>query len=605
MATLDSRGQPGAELLTWLSALRALSSAATSAADLQHVLDLVADTARTLLGFDFCGVLTPDPAGVSLMITGWSGLSADYVNRVNTDRPVRLDGGSPSKQAFESGRPVAIRDISAEPEFTPWGGVAREQGYRAIVCVPLIAGDEVLGTLNGYHTPVHTFTAYEIERLALLANHAAIALTSARRLDQLRQLNESLREQRDALTRSEQIHERLLAVTLRSGGLSGIAAVLTELIGRPVLIDDPRSVVLATAGDDTELPDAAWRAGAVIDSSSSAPVRVSAGAEDDAPFCVSIAKLGDDATVARIWFPARDSELDAVSVRAVEHASIVISLELLRVRTAAEVEHRLRGELLADLLGGGAAISEQVLQRAQRLGHDLTRPHVMIVGALSAAGEPAEPRTYQRSLSLVGDLVRPYTPRPLSAMHRGNIVTMWPISDDRPGRSIGSGVTAANLVQRAMGSVARTVDATVTVSADPDESAPPYAEAYRTAKGALDIALRAGRTNTVVQLADLGVIGLLLQLEDSSQLAAFARRTLGPLLDYDESHQTDLVHTLRTYFACRNDRNRAAATLHIHPNTVTQRLRRVEQLCGVELVEPSTILQFSAALTVHDVATIG
>ena len=376
-------------------------------------------------------MLTPDPSGVSLMITGWSGLSAEYVNRVNTDRPVRLDGGSPSKQAFESGRPVAIRDISAEPEFTPWGGVAREQGYRAIVCVPLIAGDEVLGTLNGYHTPVHTFTAYEIERLALLANHAAIALTSARRLDQLRQLNESLREQRDALTRSEQIHERLLAVTLRSGGLSGIAAVLTELIGRPVLIDDPQSVVLATAGDDTELPDAAWRAGAVVDSSSSAPVRVSAGAEDDAPFCVSIAKLGDDATVARIWFPARDSELDAVGVRAVEHASIVISLELLRVRTAAEVEHRLRGELLADLLGGGAAISEQVLQRAQRLGHDLTRPHVMIVGALSAAGEPAEPRTYQRSLSLVGDLVRPYAPRPLSAMHRGNIVTMWPISDDR------------------------------------------------------------------------------------------------------------------------------------------------------------------------------
>ena len=59
----------------------------------------------------------------------------------------------------------------------------------------------------------------------------------------------------------------------------------------------------------------------------------------------------------------------------------MISLELFRMRTAAEVEHRLRGELLADVLGGGAAISEQVLQRAQRLGHDLTRPHVTIVGA--------------------------------------------------------------------------------------------------------------------------------------------------------------------------------------------------------------------------------
>jgi sugar diacid utilization regulator len=583
-----------------LGALRALSSAATSSADLQHVLDLVAETARTLLGFDFCGVLTPDPAGESLVIAGWSGLSADYVNRVNTDRPIRLDSGAPSSQAFHRGSPVAIGDIAAEPEFTPWGGVAREQGYRAIVCVPLIAGDEVLGTLNGYYTPVHAFTGYEIERLALLANHAAIALTSARRLDQLRQLNESLREQRDALTRSEQIHERLLAVTLRSGGLSGIVAVLAELIGRPVLIDDSRNVVLATAGDEAELPDAAWRASAIIETpSSSAPVRVSTGPDDVTQFYVSIAKLGEDTAAARIWFPARESDLDAMSVRAVEHASIVISLELLRMRTAAEVEHRLRGELLADLLGGGSAISEHVLQRAQRLGHDLTNPHVLIVGALSVAGEPADARTYQRSLSLVGDLVRPYTPRPLAAMHRGNIVTLWPIT------AIESGASAATLVQRTMGTLARTVDATVTVSVEPAESAASYAEAYRTAKGALDIALRAGRTNTVVQLADLGVIGLLLQLEDAQKLAAFARRTLGPLFDYDESHHTDLVDTLRTYFACGHDRNRAARTLHIHPNTVTQRLRRIEQLCSVDLADASVALQFSAALTVHDVATIG
>ncbi|MET0699490.1 MAG: GAF domain-containing protein [Mycobacterium sp.] len=604
MTSVDLGRQPGAELLTWLSALRTLSSAATAAADLRHVLDLVAETARTLLGFDFCGVLTPDADGESLVITGWSGLSADYVNRVNTDRPVRLGSGSPSSQAYQSGEPVALRDITTEPEFTPWGGVAREQGYRAIICVPLVAGEEILGTLNGYYTPVHTFTGYEVERLALLANHAAIALTSARRLDQLRQLNESLREQRDALTRSEQIHERLLGVTLRSGGLDGIAAVLAELIGRPVLIDDSRTDVLAKAGDDAELPDTAWRAGAVIaPPPSSAPVQVGS-THDHTRFCVSIARLGDDATAARIWFPAGDVELDAVSIRAVEHASIVISLELLRIRTAIEVEHRLRGELLADVLGGGSVISEQVLQRAQLLGHDLTRPHATIVGALSIDGEPAEARIYQRSLSLVGELVKPYSPRPLSAMHRGNIVTMWPTGAVDTGRAIESDHAAATLVQRAMGGVARNVDATVTVSAQPAGSVSSYAEAYRTAKGALDIAVRAGRTNTVVHLADLGVIGLLLQLEDSTQLVTFARRTLGPLLDYDESHHTDLVDTLRTYFGCRHDRNRAATRLHIHPNTVTQRLRRIEQLCGVELAEPSVTLQFSAALTVHDVATV-
>jgi len=590
--TVDAGRRPAAELVTWLSALRELSSASTSAGDLRQVLDLVADTARSLLGYDFCGVLTPDATGEALVIMGWSGLSDEYVSRVNTDRPVRLGSGSPSSQAFETGQPVAIRDIDAEAEFTPWGGVAREQGYRAIICVPLVAGDQILGTLNGYYGPVHTFTGSEVERLTLLANHAAIALTSASRLDQLRQLNESLREQRDALTRSEQIHERLLSVTLRSGGLSGIAAVVAELIGRSVLIDDARNAVLAIAGDAAELPDDDWRAAAVVDESvASAPVLLDG--LDGSGYFVSVARLGDDA-VARIWFPRGESALDPVGVRAVEHASIVISLELLRIRTAAEVEHRLRGELLAELFSSGPRISEQLAQRAQRLGHDPTRPHVVVVGALGSVDEPADSRLYQRSLTLVAELANSRRPRPLTAMHRGNVVTLWPV-DGQPGDD------AAELIRRAMGSVSRAADATVAVSAPGEHG---YGEAYRMAKGALDIAMRAGRTNTVVRLEELGVLGLLLQLEDSTQLVAFAGRTLGPLLDYDAVHRTDLVHTLRTHFACKLDRSRTAGALHIHPNTVTQRLRRIEQLCGVDLADPAVALQFSAALTVLDVASV-
>ncbi|MCC9186904.1 GAF domain-containing protein [Mycolicibacterium mageritense] len=143
------------------------------------------------------------------------------------------------------------------------GGVAREQDYRAIVCVPLIAGTEVLGTLNGYYRPEHEFSAEEIERLTLLANHAAIAVTSARLLDELRSLTASLREQRDALTRSEQIHQRLLAVTLRSGGIDGIATALAELVGGPVLIDDAHHQVLT--GDSDALPGPDVRAAVDVD----------------------------------------------------------------------------------------------------------------------------------------------------------------------------------------------------------------------------------------------------------------------------------------------------------------------------------------------------
>jgi len=121
-------------LRRWLQAVDSLTDAVNSTRSLRTILDLVADKARELLGFDFCAVLLPDPQRLNLVITGWSGLSAEYVARVNADRPVRLTADdavqAPSSKAFKTTRPVSVADIATEPEFTPWGGVAREQGYH-------------------------------------------------------------------------------------------------------------------------------------------------------------------------------------------------------------------------------------------------------------------------------------------------------------------------------------------------------------------------------------------------------------------------------------------------------------------------------------------
>ena len=114
--------------------------------------------------------------------------------------------------------------------------------------------------------------------------------------------------------------------------------------------------------------------------------------------------------------------------------------------------------------------------------------------------------------------------------------------------------------------------------------------------------MQTGREGTLVELADLGIAGLLLQLDDTAQLVEFADRTLGPVLDYDHRHRTELLDTLRVYLDCRLDRGATAARVHIHPNTVGQRIRRIERLCGIELSDPSTAARFSTALTVRDVA---
>jgi sugar diacid utilization regulator len=472
--------------------------------------------------------------------------------------------------------------------------VAQEQGYRAIIAVPLIAGTEVLGTLNGYYASVHTFTRYEIERLTLLANHAAIAVTSARRLDELRTLTNSLREQRDALARSEQIHERLLAVTLRSGGVGGIAAALSDLIGRPVLIDDARQTELARSGDGIDYPSAAVRTATADTEHSPATATVGEAIDSQGAatgWLVAPVRLGSE-VAARIWFPGNPDSLDPLQIRAVEHASIVISVELLRVQTAAEVERRVRGELLTDVLTDSGQ-SGQIRERARRLGHDLTVAHVAVVATLAGPSESATRRAWQRALAVVTELASGRQPRPLVAMHGGTLVALWPgDSDESPGV----------IVQRELSRIAPNISATVAVSPVHGSD---YGDAYRIAKSALEISVRSGRTDSVVSLEDLGIVGLLLQLDDPAKLTAFANRTLTPIVDYDAKHRTDLVATLRTHFACKQDRIATADKLMIHPNTVAQRLRRIESLCAVDLADPAISVQFSSALIVYDIAEQG
>jgi len=589
------------ELRRWLAAVDTLTEAVNSSRTLREVLDLVARSAKSLLGFDFCAVLLPDAQRQNLVITGWSGLSPDYVARVNADRPVRLTmidaEQAPSSKAFMTGRAVTIRDIAVEPEFTPWGGVARDQGYRAMVSVPLVAGGEVVGTLNGYHAGVHDFGDHQIERLTLLANHAAIALTSARLVEQLQSLNESLRRQTDLLTKSEQIHQQLLTVALRGGGVQGIATTLSALVSRPVLIEDLRHAVLAQDGAPDLLPDAELRSATAVDHDSLAAR--AAGPVGTGSFLVWTVWLEGD-PVARVWLPGNESALSAIDGRAVEHAAMVLSLEIMRLRTAVEVEHRLRGELLADILGGAAVESRSVVERAERLGHDLATPHAAIVGRATTTEPQRLSHIDHRAMAAVAELSAPHRPRPLVAMYRGLLVALWPLDDaGRPGG--GGGRQAADEVRRAMTAVPGVAGATVAVSGTGHRD---YPQGYRTARGALEIATRSGRTDTTITLEDLGIAGLLLQLDDAEQLMAFADRTLADIRRHDQQRGTQLLDTLRCYLDSRQSRTATGQALHVHPNTVTQRLQRIQTLSGVDLTNPDTIVRIRAALTLLDVATV-
>lgn len=73
---------------------------------------------------------------------------------------------------------------------------------------------------------------------------------------------------------------------------------------------------------------------------------------------------------------------------------------------------------------------------------------------------------------------------------------------------------------------------------------------------------------------------LLLEAADKWQEKNILLPEIRLLEEFDKHNGADYLETLRVYLYERNDLNRAAARLHLHRNTLTYRLRKIEELIG-------------------------
>ena len=548
------------DLVTWLSRLRELSELAVRGVAIHDALALIAATARELMPLDFCGVLTPNDTKSALLITGWDGLSHDYVERINQTNPVGLGSTAPSSRAYSGGRPVVVSDIAAERGFEPWGGIAQEQGYRSMISVPLRGDRGILGTLNGYHSAKHRYTADEIERMTLLANHAAVAISSAGMVDDLRRTNETLVIQRDLLTRSHAIREQLLRASLGTHGVESVVDALEQIVRLPV-------AYVQRFDEDEKLPDAQ-------------PYAVRR------PVVVEGERVGE-----LIIDTSAGIELDTLQDVAAGHAAAVLALELLRQRAALDTEYRIAGELLQDILTTG--ITEQSMHRASAMGFDLAALHVATAIFIEASNDDddrAANRLKRGALTRIGRLrldTETGHVRPLVAEHRGTLLALWPS---------GTSSDPADEVYESLVSSYPTASITVASSGTTRRS---LADAVRIATGTLAVADSARAGGRVVRAPELGFAGVLLHVGDPSVIADFVRHQLGNIIDYDAQRGSDLIGTLNTLIDHGYDRAATARSMHVHANTVQQRLRRIEALSGRNLSEPRTLVDLTSALAMR------
>lgn len=553
-----------------LSALYETARDLTAIRDLDAILAAIVRRARQLLHADMTYLsLNDEQEGASYMKVTDGALTAEF-------RELRLPLGTGLLGLVaQAGAPYFTEDYQADERFVHRdyidSAVAGEQ-IRAILGVPLTVEGKVIGALLAVHRTVRPFPAGEVALLTSFAAHAAVALENARLFEQARaavaaadEANAQLRARSEATERAAQAHDLLTDVLLAGGGVVEVADVLAEVLGGRLAVYDDEGRLIAgegsTAGGVEErdhLEEAIERARA-----SGRCTRT-----DDGSW-VAVAAAGEEHLGTLVLHTTEP--MDLPERRTLERGALVTALVLLFRRTEAEAESRVRGELLSDLVSGRDLDPERLRERARQQGADLDG------GLAVAVAEPLEEGPEQQVARVAGNLAREL--QGLGGTVDGLAVVLAP---EEPLR-------LAETLRGLLGG------ATVGV-APCAGGAEGVTGAWHEARQTLTALLRLGRAGEASDPGGLGLARLLLGGNGPGELEEFITRTLGPVLVYDAERGTELAETVEVWLTAGGSLRATAERLHIHANTVSQRLERVGQLLGSHWRDPAHRLDVQLAL---------
>ena len=544
--------------------------------DLDAVLKAIVTRAHTLIGADVTYLTLDDPdRGDTYMRVTHGSVSARF-------QSLRLPmGAGLGGLVAQTAKPYVTSDYPRDERFRHTNEIDEgvgEEGLTAILGVPLVLGSRVIGVLFAANRSARPFARHEITLLGSLAAHAAVAIDNARllqatrdALSELRSANELVRAHSESVERAAAVHDTLADLVLRGGDVEGIAAAVAEAVGGALVVVDADGVVTATAGDAAELGTSGDVPTELITLSAATGHAVRSGELVVAAVAAAAEPLG--ALILRA--PESFSDVDQ---RILERAALVVALHLLMRRSEAEAAERLGGDLLDDLLAVPVRHTSTLAERARRVGVDLDRPHVVVAADAAPADRPRAHFAAGRLAKSEGGLV---------GSHEGRIVLLLPGDDP------------AAAAQRVLSAIRSGLAHPVTVGAGgPKSEVAAYADAHAEAVRCFGALHALGREGRAAAPSDLGFLALVLGGGDPGDVV---RKALGPLVDYDAKRGTDLLGTVEQYFACGRSLGRTGEALHIHVNTVTQRLDRTSRLLGADWQEPGRSLEIQLALQLRRV----
>ncbi len=477
--------------------------------------------------------------------------------------------------------PEFIRDQAMQDPRMKYVPLLQEEHFQSMAAVPILSrAAETIGVIVLHTRAPHEFGEDTLKLLAHIASLVSGAIENA-------QLYDRERRRADALTGLSELAQQVAAAP----GSGELTSILVRGTSRLLHADACQLLRLEDDGETLTLVSSLPESLAAPVPTSAAEVLLEAFAKRGGPTSIPPARrlwptAGlTDVLVTPLAVGAErvgllcigSSSEHAFSDEDVEIARAVAHLGAVAIKRAELIEGLTQANTVKDLFEALAAgATGFAAAKAAEVSCDLTLPYLMLC-AEPAGGREQSSGEWRMTAEALGRGLAELAPH--SAIEAGPGPVRALLAFGGSGRH--HGVEALLRDCRELGQAA----AAVIGISEPRRAPGDAAGAYREARDAATIARALLRDGGAIAYSQVGAYRYLVQIAADDAPRDRMRVAVDLLIDYDRRRRTALLDTLERYLSERRSVIESARALFIHPNTLRQRLGRIEELTGLKLDE--------------------
>ncbi|MEW5784583.1 MAG: PucR family transcriptional regulator ligand-binding domain-containing protein [Bacillota bacterium] len=419
-------------------------------------------------------------------------------------------------------------------------------------------------------------------------------------------------KQNKVLQKLEQAHKKLMDIVLNGSHLENLCIETAKLISNPVAIldreeqltvnpdcpDKDKFELLFTEGSP-EIKQEKLRFGNIKEIKYS--LEYAGGAESPPTIkAIRIPIVADKSEFGHM-VALCNSPISDPDILILERAATIAAFDFTKRKAIFEIEKNYRTEFLEILLSCDFESEEEMIKRGRVFNIDLLKPTAVIMinddSFNEMSGLPADingPSTKESLLMAINKFQNLQDQCNLIAGIKGNnIVVVTEVGDGNPSDNLRK--LCISLIRHLNETIKAKLNLKVGIGRSYN-SIRKINRSFKEAREAMKIC-QLSETSNQAHFEELGFYKILSE-KNKKELERFVEDLLQPVFEYDRAKNGELIITLETYYEVNRNLKLTSKKLFTHYNTILYRIKKIEELTGINLANPENALNMEIAVNI-------